>query len=202
MDNVAQSLKAEILKYCPDLSEEEWNSFQPRISIVSYKKGTTIFPSTEVCKHILFIKEGIVASQYQSKEDFVISRFFKSKGLATNIVSLLSDQLDNDRLFAITPVQGVLISKSLFLENYLSAKKIGQYFRKRLLEVIVEDKQFITIKTISKVPAQLAFLQEHYPEVLLEAPWKYIANFMGVTPAWLSRVLKSDPRKMRNQGDV
>ncbi|MEM9329099.1 MAG: hypothetical protein AAGA85_25775, partial [Bacteroidota bacterium] len=78
----------------------------------------------------------------------------------------------------------------LWQEHYLYSDGIGLYFRKKMIEILLEDKEFMTIKTLSGVQGKLAFLQENYPEVILETPWKYIANFMGVTPAWLSRTLK------------
>ena len=190
MDEILQVFRKEILIYYPNLTKIEWDNLAQQLVVATYKKGATIFPTTEVCKQILFISKGIVASEYQAVEDFVISRFFKSKGLCTNIISLTGDQLSDDRLFAITAVQGVLIPKEVFLKFYLYSDKLGLYFRNKLIEIIVEDKRFISIKTNSSVQTQLTFLQNHYPEVVLESPWKYIASFMGVTPAWLSRVLK------------
>ena len=66
----------------------------------------------------------------------------------------------------------------------------SKYSGKKLLENLIEAKKFVSMKTLSGVEAKLQFLQENYPEILLEAPWKHIASFMGVTPAWLSRNLK------------
>ncbi len=192
MNPVLLAFRQEIISYYPNLSDSEWNDFQTPLKAMTYKKGDTIFPTDQVCKYILFIANGIVAAEDQSTDTLVISRFFQSKGLCTKVESILNNQRYNDRMFAVTQVQGVLIPKDLFLNLYLHNHHIGIYFRKKLLEIIVEDKQFISIKTNSSIKAQLAFLQEHYPEVVLETPWKYIADFMGVTPSWLSRVLKKD----------
>ncbi|MEL7122598.1 MAG: hypothetical protein AAFO07_24340 [Bacteroidota bacterium] len=195
MEKILVEFKKEILQYYQGLSEKEWKTFHHQIKPKVYEKGVTIFSQAKVCKHVLFIAEGIVASEYQSKENTVINRFFKPKGLCSNIESLMSGLLSNDRIFAITKVQGLLIPKNVFMEYYLHSNKIGFYFRLRLLDVIREDKQFISIKTNSKIERQIAFLQENYPEVILETPWKYIANFIGVTPAWLSRKLNENPKK-------
>ncbi|NRB47275.1 MAG: Crp/Fnr family transcriptional regulator [Saprospiraceae bacterium] len=192
MNSIVSAFRQEIVSYYSNLSEREWNDFQTPLKAMTYKKGSTIFPTDQVCKYILFIANGIVAAEDQSTDNFVITRFFQSKGLCTKVESILNNQLYNDRMFAVTEVQGVLIPKDLFLNIYLHDDQIGIYFRKKLLEIIVEDKQFISIKTNSSIKAQLAFLQEYYPEVVLETPWKYIADFMGVTPSWLSRVLKKD----------
>ncbi|MEM8568132.1 MAG: hypothetical protein AAGF85_16845 [Bacteroidota bacterium] len=190
MDIRLDTLKKEMSLYLDHFQEQDWDVFEDRLSPVSYKKGDTVFPASEICKKVLFIVNGILASEYQAKEDLTITRFFKSKGLCSNIVSLFNQQLANDRIFAITNVEGVLIPYELMLENYLYSNGIGIYFRKRLLEILLEDKQFMSMKTVSGLKPKLTFLQEDYPEVILDAPWKYIANFMGVTPEWLSRNLQ------------
>lgn len=195
MENILLEFKKEILQYYQGLSDPEWKTFHHQLKPKIYKKGDTIFSQAKVCNRVLFIAEGIVASGYQSEENPVINRFFKPKGLCSNIESLLSGLLSNDRVFAITKVQGLLIPKDTFMEYYLHSHTIGFYFRMRLLDVIREDKQFLSIKTNSKIEKQIAFLQENYPEVILETPWKYIANFIGVTPAWLSRKLKENSKK-------
>ena len=190
MDNYIDAFKEEVIAHSPKLSEEEWHSFAEKLTPVTFKKGETIFPYTEVCKHVLFLYKGLAASEYQKNHEIGINRFFKPLSLCTNLVSLITEKIFSDRLFAITEVQGVLIPYKPFFEHFLHSEGIGIYIRKKVLEVLVEDKQLISIKTGSGVKPMLSFLKENYPEVILEAPWKYIASFMGVTPAWLSRTLK------------
>ena len=190
MDIRLAILKQDILRYYPTLSEDEWEVFQTHLTPVSYKKDAIVFPVYEVCTQILYVSEGILASEYHDNDKQVISRFFTKYGLCSNIVSLVKNIQSLDQVFSITEVQGVLIPKSIFLEYYLHMEGIGLYWRKKLIEVVLEDKQFIAIKTISGLRNQLTYFQEEYPEVILEAPWKHIANFLGVTPAWLSRTLK------------
>ncbi|MEO0338015.1 MAG: hypothetical protein AAF242_02260 [Bacteroidota bacterium] len=197
MDTRLASFKTDIKQYYQGLSEQEWDSFAESLIPVSYKKESIIFPIDKVCKQLLYISEGVVASQFQEDSKQVISRFFKSQSLASNIVSLLSKQTYYDQLIAITAVKGLLIPEQVFMDHYLHAHGIGLYFRKKLLNNTIEAKHFISIKTIAEVKYQLKFLQEYYPEILLEVPWKHIADFMGVTPAWLSRTLKK--KDIRNK---
>lgn len=185
-----QILKNDILQYELSISDKEWNAIRSKLSPINFKKGTVIFDSTDVCTQLLFICEGITASEYLEAGEYLISRFFQKRNICTNLVSLLSGNTFNDRLVSITPVKGLLIPGQLFSDHYYHTDMLGMYFRKKVIEILVEDKQFISIKTRSGVRSKLSFLQEQYPEILLEAPWKSIAAFMGVTPAWLSRVLK------------
>ncbi|MCG8332703.1 MAG: hypothetical protein MI974_33770, partial [Chitinophagales bacterium] len=34
----------------------------------------------------------------------------------------------------------------------------------------------------------LQYLHEHYPQILQQIPSKYVANFLGITPQWLSKL--------------
>ncbi len=197
MDTRFLIFKEEVFTHADNLSEQDWLSFESGLTPVSYKKGEDVFPVSEVCKKVLFINEGILASEFHTDGECTINRFFRSKDLCSNIVSLFTGQLACDRLFAITDVQGILIPYELLMENYLYSNTLGIYFRRRVLETLLADKHFMSIKTISGVRPKLAFLQENYPEVILRSPWKYIANFMGVTPSWLSRILKK--REQRGQ---
>ncbi|MEL6191939.1 MAG: hypothetical protein AAFR66_07805 [Bacteroidota bacterium] len=183
-------LRKDILQHYPELTEQEWNTMMEKLEPVTYKKEEIVFPVDEICRHIFYVTEGILASEYHSTEKLIISRFFTQNSVCANLVSLLNEAKSDDQLVAITEVKGVLIPYEVFMEHYLHSNGIGIFFRKKLLIVILEAKQFVSLKTISDVKYQLAYLREHYPEIILNVPWKHIANFMGVTPAWLSRTLK------------
>ncbi|MEM6763767.1 MAG: hypothetical protein AAF824_17895 [Bacteroidota bacterium] len=190
MDTRLAILKEEVKHHYPGLTDQEWNTLQVSLTPVAYKKEKIVFPVDEICRHILYVTEGILASEYHSSEKLVISRFFTQNSVCANLVSLLKEEKSNDQLITITEVKGVLIPYEVFMENYLYQDGIGLFFRKKLLHVMLEAKEFVSLKTISDVKHQLAYLRNHYPEVVLNVPWKHIANFMGVTPAWLSRTLK------------
>ncbi|MEM6725026.1 MAG: hypothetical protein AAF598_13390 [Bacteroidota bacterium] len=190
MNTSLSLLKEEIFTSTDQVSAEEWHTFQLLLTPTSYLKGEDVFPITNICKAVFFLSKGILASEYQTDEEFIINRFFRPKDLCSNLVSLLTGELANDRLFAVTNVEGVLIPANLLLDNYFHSDTIGLYFREKVLATLLADKHFMSIKTLSGVKPKLTFLQENYPEVILNTPWKHIANFMGITPSWLSRILK------------
>ena len=190
MQDSLNALYQEMIRYSPDLTLQEWTEFKKDLKPTQIKKGNVIFPRTKICHEVLFIVEGIAASEHFDGQENIINRFFSSRNLCTNVVSFLIQELDGDQLFAVTNLNGILIPYDQFHTCYLTSNGIGLYFRKKLLENLIEAKKFVSMKTLSGVEAKLQFLQENYPEILLEAPWKHIASFMGVTPAWLSRNLK------------
>ena len=190
MDVQLATFKKDIEHYYPGLTDDEWDAIKCKLTSVAFKKEEVVFPSSRICRYILFVSEGILASEYQPGSKTVISRFFGKNDLCTNMVSFLEEKKCSDQLFTATKAHGVLIPRQVFIQYYLHSGGIGVYFRKKLLNILLEAKQFVSIKTISDAKHQIAFLQEYYPEVLLEVPWKHIANFIGVSAPWLSRILK------------
>ncbi|MEO0472984.1 MAG: Crp/Fnr family transcriptional regulator, partial [Bacteroidota bacterium] len=69
-------------------------------------------------------------------------------------------------------------------------EKIGVFLRKKILEHLIEAKNFISMKTSTSTEAQYGFLESAYPEIIKHTPSKYIAAFIGITPEALSRFLK------------
>ncbi|MEM7486778.1 MAG: hypothetical protein AAF348_16340 [Bacteroidota bacterium] len=189
MDELIQFFKNEISNYTEKPFEDEWNAFKPSLKSVSCKKGSVIFHPTKVCTEMLFVVEGIVVTEYFNENEQTITRFFRSKNLCTNISSFLTNRIANDIVSAVTDVKGVLMPRELFNRSYLYSNGIGLYFRKRLLENLQEDKMFISIKAMG-LDTKLNFLYQEYPEIIHKVSWKKIANFLGVTPEWLSKKIK------------
>ena len=190
MDVQLATFKKDIEHYYPGLTDDEWDAIKCKLTSVAFKKEEVVFPGNRLCRYVLFVSAGILASEYQQGSKLIISRFFRKNDLCTNVVSFLKEKKCSDQLFTNTEAHGVLIPRQVFMQYYLHSGGKGLYFRKKILNIVLEDKQFVSIKTISNTKHQLTFLQEYYPEVLLEVPWKHIANFIGVSAPWLSRILK------------
>ncbi|MEM6359421.1 MAG: hypothetical protein AAF149_20145 [Bacteroidota bacterium] len=197
MRDLIEEFKNEVICYTEKISDEEWVNFRAGLKPVCFKRGDTIFQSNKVCKEVFFIVDGIAASEFHKENECVVTRFFRSKNLCSNVMSYFTSEVVNDRIFAITNIKGVMIPKDLFNNSYLYSRGIGLYFRKILLENSLEAKMLISVKTMSGVESKLKFLQESYPEIILEAPWKYIANFIGITPEWLSRTLNKKKHQLQ-----
>lgn len=183
------NFKLEIEKFTKKLTDNEWSEFSAQCKIKYATKRKIIFRQTEVCKEILYITDGILASEYFNEDKLVITRFFKSGNFCTNILSAASYSLHSDNIVAITDVVFIIIPVKIFIDLYLYSDTIGVFFRKKILENTIENKNFITIKTISDTEIKYQFLENNYPEVIKNIPSKYVAAFLGITAEALSRFL-------------
>lgn len=185
-----EKLKLEIEKYVQGGIDIEWKEISSQFSIHTALKREIIFRQTDICDRVIFILEGIAASEYNKEERFIISRFFQSGNLCSNMVSAVTKTFASDNVIAITNMKYVAMPFDYFMKLYLYSDNIGIFFRKKILEHLIEAKNFISIKTSSVTEVQYSFLEENYPEVIAKVPSKYIAAFIGITPEALSRFLK------------
>jgi CRP-like cAMP-binding protein len=185
-----EKLKLEVKKYIRDDFDAEWNEFSSKLSINEASKREIIFRQTDICDKVIYILEGIAASEYNVEDKQIISRFFQNGNLCSNMVSAVSKTIQPDNVIAITHVKYIEIPFDYFIELYLNSHKIGIFFRKKIIEHLIEAKNFISIKTSTITETQYAFLEKNYPSIIKNTPSKYIAAFIGITPEALSRFLK------------
>ncbi|MEM6806501.1 MAG: cyclic nucleotide-binding domain-containing protein [Bacteroidota bacterium] len=185
-----KKLKIEVEKYIQGGIDMEWEEFSSQLSVHTASKREIIFSQTDICDKVIYILEGIAASEYNEDDKFIISRFFQSGNLCSNMISAVSKTIKSDNVIAITDMKYLAIPFDYFMKVYLYADKMGIFFRKKVLEHLLEAKNIISIKTSSLTELQYSFLEENYPEIIAKTPSKYIAAFIGITPESLSRFLK------------
>ncbi|WP_459211132.1 cyclic nucleotide-binding domain-containing protein [Aquimarina rhabdastrellae] len=71
-----------------------------------------------------------------------------------------------------------------FLQTSKHAAFIQDYGIKTLLEKNAMRAQLISLDSLE----MFQYLHLHYPQILQHIPSKYIANFLGISPQWLSRL--------------
>ncbi|HAA12611.1 MAG TPA: hypothetical protein DCE41_13325 [Cytophagales bacterium] len=187
---IMETLKLEIEKYVQGEINTEWDEFLSHLELKMATKREIIFRQTDICDSVIYILEGIAASEYNKDDKVVISRFFQPGNLCTNLESVTSKTIQSDNVIAITNVRYVVMPFDYFMNLYLYSDKVGIFLRKKILEHLMEAKSFINIKTSTVTEVQYSFIEENYPEIIERTPSKYIAAFIGITPEALSRFLK------------
>ncbi|MEM9539134.1 MAG: cyclic nucleotide-binding domain-containing protein [Cyanobacteria bacterium P01_E01_bin.42] len=189
-------LKNDIDSYDLSLPEDEWNRIQTIVSEFTFAKKSVIFSQAIVCDRIFFIADGIAASEQTLAEGTSpIARFFCRGQFCSNITSALMKDYANDTLIAIADVRVVSFPIYFFLQEYYDGKILGEYFRRKVLETLLFDKEIICAKTVLNTEYRYRFLEERQPEVIQLVPDKDIARFMGITPQGLCRFLKNRSQK-------
>ena len=188
-------LKTDIETSVSLVPDAEWNRFVEQTTELSVKKNAVILRQTEICREVLYITDGIAASEYVVDGRNIISRFFQNGNICTNLISATKARPDCDNLISITPLQALSIPFNTFNEYYHGTSVIGRFVREKILQTIFEDKIITSSKTLLTNEALDQFIRETYPEIIRRVPSKYIAHFMGITPESYSRLLKRQLQK-------
>lgn len=176
----------------PDSMRQE---IRDTIKTASFKKKSVVICQTQVCNEMLFVVNGILASEYIVDGKSVISRFFVKSNFCSNIVSAASQDLALDNIIALTDVDVISMPFDWFIRCYLKDMTFGEYIRLKVMQNMLEAKNFISMKTISDTESKYQFLKKEYPEILQNVSDKYVAAFFGITPEGLSRFFKKRHEK-------
>ncbi|MHC6200612.1 Crp/Fnr family transcriptional regulator [Elizabethkingia miricola] len=170
--------------------DKEWRGLLENAEVKTYKKNEAILKQHLRFTDVLFVAEGILASEFTMKDKTVIGRFFTPGNLCTNFDSLLNQTVSQYQVVSMTSCRVITISAAQFMEYYYNGSNVGKVLRKIVLEIITEDIWMTNIKLMYQKPEMIAFMQQHYPEVVRDVPYKYVALFLGITPEAYSRILK------------
>ena len=168
----------------------EWRGLLENAEVRTYKKNEVILKQHLRFTDVLFVAEGILASEFTMKDKTVIGRFFTPGNLCTNFDSLLNQTVSQYQVMSMTSCRVIAISAAQFMEYYYNGNSVGKILRKIVLEIITEDIWITNVKLMYQKPEMIAFMQQHYPEVVRDVPYKYVALFLGITPEAYSRILK------------
>ncbi|OPC64741.1 Crp/Fnr family transcriptional regulator [Elizabethkingia miricola] len=168
----------------------EWRGLLENAEVRTYKKNEVILKQHLRFTDVLFVVEGILASEFTMKDKTVIGRFFTPGNLCTNFDSLLNQTVSQYQVVSMISCRVIAISAAQFMEYYYNGNNVGKIFRKIVLEIITEDIWITNVKLMYQKPEMIAFMQQYYPEVVRDVPYKYVALFLGITPEAYSRILK------------
>ena len=172
----------------------EWDAIRKQLYEVVFSAKEFILSQKSIADRWFFVSNGVVASEQVSSEGHAsIARFFEGGQFCTNLTSVWSGRIASDDLIAITDVEGVFVSDSVFKALYLGSGAFSLYLREKAMETLLFDKDIICAKTSIDTEVRYRFLEERHTCVVDQTPQKDIARFLGITPQGLSRFLRNRP---------
>ncbi|MEM1180274.1 MAG: hypothetical protein AAGM22_18165 [Acidobacteriota bacterium] len=175
-----------------DLAGGAWARLKAECSVVEFPRRAEIFPIGIIPREILFVASGVAAATFLAEDGTVyIYRFFEPGHLCTAISSAWRHEPTADAIVAATEVRGLLIPLETWKRHYSREGLLGDYFREKLIETLLFDKDIILTKTSKSTEAAYSLLEVQQPEVLRQVPQKLVAQFLGLTPEGMSRFLRN-----------
>ena len=186
-----------IAKYT-ELYDAEWEQIEKCLTRKEYKKRTCILEAGEICKKLYFLEEGFLRF-YVLRDGNEVSKFFTKPPYCFTSQRSFTNNVPAEETIE------VLKDSVVWEMHKTDAFDLLQYFNwSEFIRKLVQEVQFFTEQILEEIQNQTA--EERYIRmieendiILIHAPLKDIASYLGIAPQSLSRIRKkywSDMRKL------
>ncbi len=187
-----KSLREEIEKDVA-VSDSLWDALRSRSKEVHFKKGEVIIPFGSNSQFSYFIASGTCICSQAAKSGEARVVWFYLDELFT-FFSATDSYFNNEptkyELRALEDCSLVRFHKDTIDELIATDRAFNEFFIKRIVATyiaIFEIRSYLLTYTSEEF---LAYIYEKYPQLIERVPAKYIADFIGVTPEWYSKLKK------------
>ena len=146
----------------------------------------------EKSNKVFFILDGgFVCQNYDEDTDKFRTINFHLKGfhpIMTVIQSFYSGLVSNCQLKAITKSEVLEVGKGIILTDLEKDGSLKQAYIEETIYALLAINEFHTKLITLKTKSMYKYLLQKCPEIIQHIPAKYVAEFMGVSAEWLSRI--------------
>ncbi|MEM6842685.1 MAG: Crp/Fnr family transcriptional regulator [Bacteroidota bacterium] len=175
------------------VSDTLWEEIVSRSKKVKLKTGEVLVPFGSVNRFSYFLLSGSCVCSQASKSGktrviwFYFHDLFEFFGTPD---SLFNGEPTKYELRAFTNCEIIKIHRSSIDELVAADKNFNDFFIRRILFdyiTVFEARSYLLTYTSSEF---LEYISDKYPLIIERIPAKYIADFIGVTPEWYSKLKK------------
>lgn len=181
----------ETIYYSDALSKQELDTIAKAHERVTFVKGDYLLQKGQVANAYFCIEEGLVRSYVYDYEGQDITTGFTSVGeIAIDVVSLFQHVPALENMQALTDISAWKIEYPIFQQLFLRIPAFSEWGRSWMAQSLFQFKlRSVSMITDSATQRYLT-LQQRHPQLLLQAPLKHIASYLGITDTSLSRIRK------------
>lgn len=181
----------ESLAHHISLDSTEIQTIQSLIETTTFKRGQFLLQAGEACLYEYFVLNGVVRAFYVNEQGEEHTTFFSTEGWWTgNLKSFVKGTPSSFFLQLMESTEIIRLNKASIEKLYEDVPKLERYFR------ILLQNRLISVQ--DRVSGHLSFTAEEryinfrkkYPNLEQRISQKYIASYLGITPAYLSRLRK------------
>lgn len=173
------------------ITDEVWDDIEKDCGIMYLKKKDVLINYSDIDKNLYFINSGsfemsLVSGNGDSKTVwFFLDTIFNVVGVMDSIMFNEPTKYEITALEDATVIKFNFYTAESWMEKY---PQLSEFARKDILHDFIESSE-IRHHMTSHPPHQfIEYLKHKYPEILERIPAKNIAEFMGITPEWFSKI--------------
>ncbi len=158
---------------------------------ISFNKGAFLLKKGEISNSYFCVDRGLIRSYvYDYDGNEITTGFIGENEIAIDVVSLFHRIPTVEYFQALTECECYAIDMERFQVLYHSIKGFNEWGRGWMSESLFKLKQRTTSMITDSASERYKTLQKEHPEILQQAPLKFIASYLGITDTSLSRIRK------------
>ena len=175
-----------------NISEDIRQTLAEKIDVLQLKSGSVLLMPGQTCTHMYFVVSGGFVCRYfnENLEVPKTINFYLDDlhPFMACVDSYFTQQPGSCELRAIRDSVVLSMSKKHLDALLPSHPALRQFYDSLVIQALVEENE-LKLKIISHNAEQLyRFLLDELPTVVRKVPSKYIAEFMGISAEWLSKL--------------
>ncbi|MEM9077974.1 MAG: Crp/Fnr family transcriptional regulator [Bacteroidota bacterium] len=175
------------------LSPELWNEIEKNAKQINLNKDEVLVPYSSKQKAVYLVLKGSLKQSLINSDGEKTAIWFFFEHIFNVAVCLDSYVLDEYTKYELIALEESTIYRIRKENVDLWANEFNEFNKFYLQDVLKSFFLATEIRNhlISHTPVDfIQYLRDYYPEIIVKVPSKYLAEFMGITPEWLSKLNK------------
>lgn len=153
-----------------------------------FEKGKILSKQNKYNRNIYFVDEGLLRSFYKEDEKDITANFYSEGKISANIDTLFKNQPSK---YSIEAIEKSMITSCNFdqLEKLCAVSLTAANFSRYILgNLMTQMSNRITSLQLMTAKEKYIQLMEENPNIILRAPLRMIASYLGISQETLSRI--------------
>lgn len=174
-----------------ELTMQELNLIAEKHQRIRIPKGEFLLKESQHANEYYCIEQGLIRTYViDFNGNDITTNFIGQEGIAIDVLSLFHRLPAKENMQTLSEVYAWKIEFNHFQELYHKIEGYNEWGRAWMAQQLFDFKQkSLEMITLSAKERYLQIL-EKFPQVVQQAPLKYIATFLGITDTSLSRIRK------------
>jgi CRP-like cAMP-binding protein len=156
-----------------------------------FRKGEFLLEKSHISNAYFCVEQGLIRSYvYDYNGNDITTGFMGKNEIAIDVVSLFTRVPSEEYFQALTDCECYMIDLETFQGLYHSIKGLNEWGRAWMSGSLFELKQRTIAMITDSATERYRKLEAQHPQILQQAPLKFIASYLGITDSSLSRIRK------------
>jgi CRP-like cAMP-binding protein len=171
------------------ISEDDAKFIADHFQSFSLKKGEIILQKGKVSDDYIYLSEGLLRSYlFDLEGNEVTTDFFTSHNIAFEVTSFFNRTPSETYIETLTDCKGLKIGYEQLNQLFHSKPAFRDFGRAVLVREFIASKKRNYAMLNQTAEQRYQNLISNKPEILKNAPLKYISSYLGITDSTLSRI--------------